>query len=99
MITLQVYYQVYENNEHEVFSQVREMLNNLASFDIEPEYILKVTWDNMAPAYTSTTTEVTLTLILTKFLEKKRIPWLLLVVKKDLAGFGSVEMDIMWHKY
>ena len=50
---------MYQDRENEVFNKVEEMLNNYSGVNLDIAYILKVTWDNMAPAYTSTTTEVT----------------------------------------
>ena len=53
-----MWYQIYKEKVNPIFADVKEKLNALQNVEINPEYILKVTWDNMAPSVASEKTEV-----------------------------------------
>ena len=53
-----MWYQVYKDKVNPIFVDVNEKLDALMSVEMNPEYILKVTWDNMAPSVASEKTEV-----------------------------------------
>ena len=53
-----MWYQVYKDKVNPIFVDVKEKLDALMSVEMNPEYILKVTWDNMAPSVASEKTEV-----------------------------------------
>jgi len=49
---------VYTNTRDNMFSAVKDLLWKGKGVTFEPTYILKVTWDEMAPTYKSKLTEV-----------------------------------------
>lgn len=55
-ICWQVWYQIYDDDSHDIFVWFGDNYNG--NSDFTPTLILKVTWENMAPIYSSALDEV-----------------------------------------
>ncbi len=53
-----MWYQKYEDKSHPIFPFVSERLRTLTGQNVSSEFVLKVTWENMAPASPSQKSEV-----------------------------------------
>ena len=56
--TFQVWYHEHTNPTNKIFGKAKELLKRGMNVTVDPTYILKVTWDKMAPAYASKLSEV-----------------------------------------
>ena len=54
----QVWYHVYTDPTDKIFGKAKDLLKGGRNVTFDPTYILKVTWDKMAPTYASKLSEV-----------------------------------------
>ena len=55
---MQVWYQVYDDSSHEMFTTVTGLLGSVADDTFRPLFLLKVTWDKVLPHFSGEPSEV-----------------------------------------